>query len=101
MRCSRRLHGAFQATRALIARGHRHIGLVGGHAQQLNLSLCERREGDLHALRAHGLGEPYHAGCALLDEAAGQATMTLLRQHPEITALGGINDAVADRQHGG
>ncbi len=88
------LNGAFQATSALIARGHRHIGLVGGHPQAYP-SLRERREGYLHALRAHGLSDTYHACCALNDQAALQAAMALLRDHPEVTALVGVNDAVA------
>jgi len=88
------LNGAYQATSALIARGHRHIGLVGGHSQGYP-SLRERREGYFQALRAHGLNDHYHACCALNDEAAMQAAMTLLRDHPKVTALLGVNDAVA------
>jgi len=88
------LHGAYQVTSALIARGHRHIGLIGGHAQAYP-SLRERREGYLQALRAHGLSDQYHACCALNDEAAGQAVQALLREHPAVTALVGVNDSVA------
>lgn len=88
------LNGAYQATSALIARGHRHIGLVGGHSQAYP-SVRERREGYLQALRAHGLSDTYNACCALNDQAAMQAAMALLRDHPEVTALVGVNDAVA------
>ena len=88
------LFGAFQATSALIARGHRHIGLVGGHPQAYP-SVRERRDGYLQALRAHGLADTYCACCPLNDEAAMQATLTLLQDHPEVTALVGVNDAVA------
>ncbi len=88
------LNGAYQATNALIARGHQHIGLVGGHAQAYP-SLRERLAGYRLALRAHGLSDHYHACCALNDEAALQAAMTLLRDNPEVTALVGVNDSVA------
>jgi LacI family transcriptional regulator len=88
------IYGAFQGTNALIERGHRHIGLVGGHSTGYP-SLRERREGYLLALRAHGLRADYHACCAPNDEAAKLAATTLLRDHPEITALIGVNDAVA------
>jgi LacI family transcriptional regulator len=88
------LNGAYQATNTLIARGHRHIGLVGGHPEAYP-SLRERREGYLLALHAHGLNDQYHACCALNDEAARQAAMKLLREHPEVTAVVGVNDAAA------
>lgn len=87
-------NGAFQATSALIARGHRRIGLIGGHAQAYP-SLRERWEGYRQALRAHGLSDHYHGGCVPTDEAATQATITLLRDHPAVTALVGVNDTVA------
>ena len=88
------VYGAFQATSALIMRGHRHIGLIGGHPQAYP-SVRERRDGDLQALRAHGLADTYCACCPLNDEAAIRATTTLLQDHPEVTALVGVNDAVA------
>jgi LacI family transcriptional regulator len=88
------LNGAYQATSALIARGHRHIGLVGGHSQAYP-SLRERREGYLQALRAHGVSDTYAAPCTLDDQSAMEAATSLLREHPQITALMGVNDAVA------
>lgn len=88
------VHGAYQAVQHLIAKGHRHIGLVGARADAYP-SIRERREGYLQALRDHGITTTYCADCAPTGVAAAAATTTLLREQPQITALFGCNDEVA------
>lgn len=83
--------GAVQAVRHLIENGHRHIGMIGSRADGYP-SLAERRQGYLHALQSHGIHTPYFADCPLDAESVKAATVTLLQEHPEITALFGCND---------
>jgi LacI family transcriptional regulator len=84
--------GAWRAVTYLIERGHRHIGLIGGRAGAYP-SLRERRAGYRHALHDAGVAEA-HMG----DAAAGQedaATLSLLAQNPQITAIFACNDRAA------
>lgn len=83
--------GGVQAVQYLIEQGHRHIGMIGSHADGYP-SLAERRQGYLHALQVHGITTPYFADCPLDAESVKAATVTLLEAHPEITAIFGCND---------
>jgi LacI family transcriptional regulator len=89
---SENVGGAWRAVTYLLERGHRHIGLIGGRAGAYP-SLRERRAGYLHALHDAGVSKAY-----MEDAAAGQAdaaTLSLLAQNPEITAIFACNDRAA------
>jgi LacI family transcriptional regulator len=86
--------GAYEAVRALAARGHTHIGVVGGGAAAYP-SLRERREGYLKALCESGLPRTYLADCRAGE--TDEAVAALLQQHPQITALFACNDHMAIR----
>ena len=88
------LQGAYQAIEYLIRKGHTHIGFVGGsdHAYP---SLLERRLGYQKALREFSAGQPYFADCGLGRDEVASAATGLLRDHPQITAIMGVNDETA------
>lgn len=86
--------GAYTAVEHLWQYGHRHIALVGGGPEAFP-SIAERYRGYRQALLDHGMINEYCAACELHSEAAFEATRTLLRQYPEITAIFGCNDEVA------
>lgn len=86
--------GAAAAVSYLIEHGHRHIGMVGGHPQAYP-SLRERRQAFVQTLSAHGLACTAVADTGLNPQAAMAATGQLLQDHPELTALFGVNDEVA------
>jgi DNA-binding LacI/PurR family transcriptional regulator len=87
--------GAYRAVSYLIERGHRQIGLVGYHPNAYP-SIEERRDGYRQALADRGIADQYVAECHIINtEEIAQATAELLRRHPHITALFGVNDDVA------
>ena len=86
--------GAYQAVAYLIEHGHRHIGMVGSLPRAYP-SIRERRRAYTEALQEHGLAAPYFADCHLRREEAFVATMHLLQQNPQITAIFGANDDMA------
>lgn len=86
--------GAYQAVSYLIEHGHRHIGMVGSLPRAYP-SIRERRRAYTEALQEHGLAAPYFADCHLRREEAFVATMHLLQQNPQITAIFGANDDMA------
>jgi LacI family transcriptional regulator len=86
--------GAREAVTYLIARGHRHIGLVGSLTNAYP-SIAERRRGYIQALEDHGLPAPYFADSHIVDQDAADAALALLHRHPQITALFCCNDAMA------
>ena len=85
--------GAFTAVTHLIQNGHKQIAIVGSHPNAF-LSIHERREGYIKAMRSHGL-EPIFADCHLIQEEARETTFSLLQTNPEITAVFGCNDEVS------
>ena len=86
--------GAFNAVSHLIANGHQHIGLVGSHKGTYP-SIAERRKGYVAAMIDAGFEQTYIEE-STLDRADGfQATIRLLRRHPEITAIFACNDNCA------
>ncbi len=86
--------GAAQAVEHLIAAGHRRIGMVGGHPGAYP-SLHERRQSWAQTLARHGLPTDAVADSGLTHEDAAEATQRLLRERPDVTAIFGVNDAVA------
>lgn len=86
--------GAYEAVRYLIGRGHRQIGLVGSLPDAYP-SINDRRAGYLQALRDHKLPNTYFADSHWQADQAFEATLTLLRRHPEMTAIFGCNDESA------
>lgn len=85
---------AWQAVEYLIQVGHRHIGLVGGDADAFP-SIRQRRGGYQRALRENGIAHTYMAEFNIMNESGYEATRKLLKKHPQITALFGVNDRVA------
>ena len=86
-------HAAYQATEYLIKKGHRHIGLVGG---EMNCypSLKERRNGYLRALKRNQITDTYIANFNINKSHGYQETISLLHEHPQITALFCLNDDI-------
>ncbi|MFC4775833.1 LacI family DNA-binding transcriptional regulator [Paenibacillus sp. GCM10023252] len=87
--------GAFLAVQHLIDHGHRHIGLINGHAQA-DVSLL-RLEGYRQALKESGLS--FDSSIVLdgsFSEGGGEdAARRLLQTHPEVTALFCASDLMA------
>ena len=88
------VQGASEAVQHLIAQGHRHIGLVGT-LPHTYASIEERRTGYRQALNDHGITEVYFGDSRCQVDQACEATIKLLRRHPQITALFGGNDVSA------
>jgi LacI family transcriptional regulator len=86
--------GAYEAVSYLIARGHRHIGLIGSLPNAYP-SIEERRRGYLLALHDHAIGAPYFADSHISIQEATAATTALLHTSPQITALFCCNDEMA------
>lgn len=87
------LAGAYNATKQLIAQGHRRIAIFGSHPLAFP-SVAERRAGYVKAMDEAGL-PPCYWDCSLWPVAAAKVAPTYLAQHPEITAVFACNDAVA------
>lgn len=86
--------GAVKAVSHLVENGHRHIGLIGSNPQSYP-SVLERRMGYLAALAQHGITQQYIEDGMLQRPAAFEATVRLLRRHPQITAVFSCNDETA------
>ncbi len=86
--------GAGEAVAHLIRQGHRRIGLIGGHSNGYP-SLNERRLAFVQTLTAHDLPCGAVADSGLRTEEATEATVRLLHDNPDLTALFGVNDEVA------
>lgn len=86
--------GAMSAVTHLIENGHRHIGLIGSNPDSYP-SVLERRRGYLTTLAQHNIQTHYIEEGLLERPEAFEATLRLLRRHPNITALFACNDNVA------
>jgi LacI family transcriptional regulator len=84
---------AYQAVEYLIAKGHRHIGLLGSEVNCYP-SLKERRNGYLRALKEAEIPELYLANFNINKSKGFQETINLLSEHPHITAFFCVNDDV-------
>lgn len=85
---------AFQTMEYLLAKGHRHIGLIGG-GEHCYPSLRDRRNGYLRALKEHGISQVYTANFNISRSRGFEETLDLLKTHPQITALFCMNDGIA------
>lgn len=89
------VNGAWMAVDHLIRNGHRHIGLINGHAQAFVSQ--KRLEGYRKALADHGL--PYRDDCVedggFTESGGGEAAVRLLSRHPDMTALFCASDLMA------
>ena len=86
-------HAAYQAVEYLIQKGHRQIGLVGSDANCYP-SLMDRRNGYLRALKDHELVEIYIANLNINKSHGYEETISLMKEHPHITALFCVNDDI-------
>jgi len=86
--------GAFDAVSYLIQQGHRRIGLIGCNADSYP-SIRQRREGYLRALEAHGIDEHYIEESDLFGASGYNATISLLRREPGVSAIFVCNDDTA------
>jgi len=87
--------GGYHAVRHLIEQGHRHIGLIGTQPGAFP-SFLQRREGYLRALADYGISDTYIVDSSHLMDATYEATRTLLKQHPQVTAIFFCLDLVAN-----
>lgn len=88
------LNGAQAAVAHLIERGHTRIGLVGGTASAFP-GIRERRKGYTRALEQAGITTTTIEDSLLTRESGYDATLRLLRQSPDVTAIFACNDEVA------
>jgi LacI family transcriptional regulator len=84
---------AYQAVKYLIDKGHRHIGLIGSDDNSFP-SLKERRNGYLRALKENEITDVSIANFNINKSHGYQETVSLLQQHPYLTALFCVNDEV-------
>ncbi len=85
---------AYQAIEYLIRKGHRHIGFVGSEPTSYP-SLKQRRGGYVRALKENEITNTYIANFNINKENARDPVIRLMGEHPQITALFGVNDEVA------
>ena len=85
--------GAYDACTYLVARGHRHIAIVGSQPDAFP-SVQERRNGYRQAMAEHGL-TPYFVDCPLHRNAVAQPLTQFLQANSQVTAIFGCNDEVA------
>jgi LacI family transcriptional regulator len=85
--------GAYQAGRYLLARGHRRIGVIAGPAEWS--SSAARVAGYRRALAEAGLQLPVIYAAETTMESGVSAANALFGAHPELTAIGAVNDAMA------
>lgn len=89
------VQGALEAVEHLIGLGHRHIGMINGHAQAA-VSI-QRLDGYRQALDQHGIpfDERYVADGAFSEDGGKDAAYRLLTAHPELTAIFCASDLMA------
>ena len=86
--------GAASAVSHLIENGHRKIGLIGSNANDFP-SLAQRREAYIQTLQRHGIHETFIEESSLQYSVAYDATIRLMKKHPNITAIFSCNDEIA------
>jgi LacI family transcriptional regulator, galactose operon repressor len=84
--------GVAEAIAHLVAAGHRRIGMLD-HAGRAEPSV--RLDWFATAMAAHGLGADAVAGAAQSVDGGAEALETLLRAHPDLTAVFTFNDIIA------
>jgi LacI family transcriptional regulator len=92
------LQGAYVVVQHLIEQGHTRIGLIGSSTTNAeHPSITRRREGYLKALNNYGIRETFIEDSCLHSKDAYHATIRLLNRSPEITAIFGCSDDVAQQ----
>src|SRR5690606_2818628 len=86
--------GAYTAVSHLVENGHQKIGLIGSQPDAYP-SIQEREQGYRAALFANGIQEAFIESSPLLRDEAFDATLRLMNDHPEITAIFASNDTMA------
>jgi LacI family transcriptional regulator len=66
-----------------------------GSSPNAHPSFLERRRGYLDALKEHGISETYAADCVDSIDEQYNAALRLIQEHPQMTAIFGINDETA------
>lgn len=89
------VNGAFMAVRYLLECGHRHIGMINGHAQADVSSL--RLKGYVEALASYGVAfdETFVMDGSFSEEGGKEAMYRLLSFHTETTAVFCASDLMA------
>lgn len=89
------VNGAYLAVQHLIRNGHRHIGLINGHAQAFVSN--RRLEGYRKALDEHDIPfrEAYVEDGNFTESGGAEAAVRLLSRNPDITALFCASDLMA------
>ena len=87
---------AFDATTALLHRGHRHIAVFGATAESSGL-FSDRYRGVCDAFDSFGLSAepPLFRECRFSLKDGYQAARAFFAVHPEVTALFAMNDSIA------
>jgi DNA-binding LacI/PurR family transcriptional regulator len=86
--------GVYKSVEHLLSNGHRKVGFIGGWKGSFP-SFEERRMGYCACLADHGITDRFFADTTSRREDILQAVHKLLSDHPEITALVGVNDDTA------
>lgn len=90
------VQGAYDVVKHLIDNNHTHIGIIGSNASHYeHPSISDRRQGYLKALADHGIPTPYIVDSQLQGESAYTATVQLLTESPQVTAIFACNDEIA------
>lgn len=86
---------AYRATRYLLERGHRRIGILAGAFEEKSINRL-RLEGYLKALGEYGIGydEHIHKNCNFTYKGGYEAARSLL-QETDVTAIFAISDVMA------
>ncbi len=91
---SNNFRSSYQAVEYLLQKGHRHIGLAGSDSSGYP-SLKERRNGYFRALKENDITHVYTANFNINKSHGIPEITSLLKEHPEISALFCVNDDVA------
>ena len=86
--------GAALAVSYLIENGHRKIGLIGSNVNDYP-SLAQRRKSYIETLARHDIHEIFIEESSLRYDVAYDATLRLMKKHPDITAIFSCNDEIA------
>jgi DNA-binding LacI/PurR family transcriptional regulator len=87
-------NATYQSVRYLLDQGHRHIGFVGAQ-EGAYPSFEERRQAYRKCMQDYGLTQIRFADSSDQHQSTKEAARQLLLNHPELTALVGVNDDAA------
>ena len=86
--------GTTLAVRHLIENGHRKVGLIGSNRNDLP-GISHRREAYIRTLKCNNIHDFYIEESTLQYGVAYDATLRLMKKHPDITAIAACNDEIA------